>query len=86
MISFWETMDRAYNKGPLMKVEKFDMEVFKKVTELQKKFNIQFDPQIPVPEDDDLADRVFQAGVELFLSGAFIMLGQEGSYGSIKKN
>jgi methylamine--corrinoid protein Co-methyltransferase len=69
-----------------MKVEKFDMEVFKKVTELQKKFNIQFDPQIPVPEDDDLADRVFQAGVELCLSGAFIMLGQEGSYGSIKKN
>lgn len=44
------------------------MEVFKKITELQKKFNIQFDPQIPVPEDDDLADRVFQAGVELFLS------------------
>ena len=68
MISFWEVMDRAYNKGRLMKAEKFDMEVFKKVTELQKKFNIQFDPQIPVPEDDDLADRVFQAGVELFLS------------------
>jgi methylamine--corrinoid protein Co-methyltransferase len=68
MVSFWEVMDRAYNKGLLMRAEKFDIELFRRVTELQKKFNIQFDPQIPVPEDDDLVDRVFQAGVELFLS------------------
>ena len=67
MISFWQVMDRAYNTGPLMKVEKFDMEVFRKATDLKNKFGVQFDPEIPVPENDDLADRVFQAGIELFL-------------------
>jgi methylamine--corrinoid protein Co-methyltransferase len=67
MISFWKVMDRAYNTGPLMKVEKFDIEVFRKATILQKEFGIRFDLKTPVPEDDDLADRVFQAGLELFL-------------------
>jgi len=67
MISFWKVMDRAYNSGPLMRVEKFDMEVFRKASELKKRFGIRFYPETPVPEDNDLADRVFQAGFELFV-------------------
>jgi len=68
MISFWEVMDRAYNTGSLMRQKNFDISLFKKVNELKEKFGIGFDPQTPVTSDDDLVDRVFQAGVELFLS------------------
>ena len=77
MISFWQVMDRAYNTGPLMKVEKFDMEVFRKATDLKNKFGVQFNPEIPVPENDDLADRVFQAGIELFLEVGVYDAGSE---------
>ncbi len=70
-------MDRAYNTGPLMKVEKFDREVFRKVTDLKKEFGIQFRPETPVPEDDDLADRVFQAGIELFVDVGIYDAGSE---------
>jgi len=68
MISFWEVMDRAYNTGSLTRQKNFDISLFKKVNELKEKFGIRFDPQTPVTSDDDLVDRVFQAGVELFLS------------------
>ncbi len=77
MISFWKVMDRAYNTGPLMRVEKFDMEVFRKASELKKRFGIQFNPETPVPEDDDLADRLFQAGIELFVDVGIYNAGSE---------
>jgi len=68
MISFWDIMDRAYRTGPLMRQKNFDMSIFKKVSELKETFEIHFDPQTPVTSDDDLVDRVFKAGVELFVS------------------
>ncbi len=77
MISFWKVMDRAYNTGPLMKMEKFDMEVFRKATDLKKKFGVQFNPETVIPEDNDLADRVFQAAIELFLDVGVYNAGAE---------
>ena len=70
-------MDRAYNTGPLMKVEKFDLEVFRKATDLKNKFGVQFNPEVPVPESDELADRVFQAGIELFVDVGIYNAGSE---------
>ena len=66
MVSFWETMDRACNKGPLMSANDFDMKLFKVTMEAQKRFGIVYDPKHPVPSDDDLADRLFEAGVYLY--------------------
>lgn len=77
MISFWTVMDRAYNTGPLKKMEKFDIELFRKATDLKKRFGVKFNSETPVPEDDDLADRVFQAGVELFLEVGVYNAGSE---------
>jgi hypothetical protein len=48
--------------------EDFSMQqVAKIVMELQKKYDIQFDPSALISTDDDLADRVWQAGRELIL-------------------
>jgi methylamine--corrinoid protein Co-methyltransferase len=45
----------------------FDLLIFKKTQELQKKYGIKYEPDKPVDMDGDLADRVYQAGFELFL-------------------
>ena len=46
--------------------EEFDLEcVYPKMKEVIQKYEIRFDPENPVPDDDALADRVFEAAVEL---------------------
>ena len=59
---------RRSKDGPIIEEKDFDMSIFKKTQELQKKYQIKYDPENPLDIDGDLADRVFQAGVELFLS------------------
>ena len=67
MYKMWEIMERA-NTGPFCEVEDFNVKIFMpKIKELIKKYEIKFDPDSPVPADDDLADRVWQAATELFL-------------------
>lgn len=66
MISFYEVLDRAMS-GEYCSERDFDMDVFvPKLSELIEKYKIKYDPDTPIPSDDDLADRVFQAGLELY--------------------
>ena len=53
--------------GPYMKESEYDLALSRKTRELVKKHGLKFDPQVLVPADDDLADRLYQAGLELFL-------------------
>lgn len=66
MLNFWEVADRAINTGPLMKQKDFDLRIFKVASRLVKEYEIKYDARVPVPSDDDLADRVFKAGVEMY--------------------
>ena len=66
MIGFYEVIDRAMS-GQYCSESHFDMEIFvPKVEEVVSKYKIKYDPHTPIPSDDDLADRVFQAGLELY--------------------
>jgi methylamine--corrinoid protein Co-methyltransferase len=67
MVPFWEVADRAINTGRLKKVKDFDFNLFNVVTRLVKEYGILYDPKTPIPADDDLADRIFEAGVKLFV-------------------
>jgi methylamine--corrinoid protein Co-methyltransferase len=67
MVPFWEVADRAINTGRLKKVKDFDFNLFNVVTRLVKEYGIKYDPKIPIPADDDLTDRIFEAGVKLFV-------------------
>jgi hypothetical protein len=63
----WEIMERA-NTGPFCEDDDFLYKIFiPKLQEVIEKFNIKYDPDNPVPNDDDLADRVWAAAVEFFL-------------------
>jgi len=66
MIDFEEIVDRALN-GPLCSPQDFDLQVFvPKMREVVRKYEIKYDDANPVPPDDDLADRVFSAGLEFY--------------------
>jgi hypothetical protein len=63
----WEIMERA-GTGPFCEDDDFTYKIFMpKLQEVIKKYEIQYDPDRPVPADDGLADRVWQAAVEFFL-------------------
>ena len=63
----WEIMERA-NTGPFCEDDDFVFKIFMpKMREVIQKYSIKYDPDSPVPNDDDLADRVWQAAVEFFL-------------------
>jgi methylamine--corrinoid protein Co-methyltransferase len=50
-----------------MKETEYDLTLAKYVMKLVRDYEISYDPQVLVPSDDDLADRVYQAGVDLFV-------------------
>jgi hypothetical protein len=67
MYRLWQILDRA-NTGPFCEVEDFNKKIFMpKLKEVIKKYGIKYDPDHPVSDDDDVADRVWQAAFELFL-------------------
>jgi methylamine--corrinoid protein Co-methyltransferase len=62
----FEMMERA-DQGSRVKENLFDQAIFPKVKNLAEKYNIKYDPSQPVPEDDAMADRLFEAGMEMAL-------------------
>ena len=63
---------RRSKEGPIIEEKQFDLSIYKKTQALQKKYEIRYDPQHPLDSTGDLADRVYQAGCELFLDlGAY---------------
>jgi len=65
-LSLWEILLRT-KEGPIIEEKQFDLSIFRKTQELQEKYDIKYEPEKPLDVDGDLADRVFQAGVEFFL-------------------
>ncbi len=68
MQSNWlvEITQRAQT-GPFMKEKDFEIRLIKRIRELVKEYGIKYNADVLVPADDDMADRVFQAGLQLFV-------------------
>jgi len=76
MIDFWEVVDRC-DKGQRMKESDYNLLLWKNVSEIINKYNIHFDGDHVIPSDDRLADRAFEAGMELFLKVGFYCVDTE---------
>lgn len=61
-----EIVKRSY-EGPFIKEPEYDKMISKLAKELAKKHGIRFDPAVPITSDDDLADRLYEASVEMFV-------------------
>ncbi len=71
--NFLEVIQRA-ESGEKIREGDFDRKIGRKALELQKKYEIRYRPEMVIPTDDGLADRLYQAGVDLFLDiGVFCM-------------
>ena len=56
---------RRAQAGPTMDQESFDLDaVFATARRLSEQYGIAYDPDTPVPSDDDLADRLYRAAVD----------------------
>jgi len=66
MIGFWDVIDRS-ESGPLFKEKQFDMQLSRVARRIAQKYDIHYDPQQVVPDDDNLADRLYQAASDLIL-------------------
>jgi methylamine--corrinoid protein Co-methyltransferase len=66
MIGFWDVIERS-ESGPLVKEKEFDLRVGQTARRMIEKYGIKYDPEHVIPADDDLADRVYQASLDLFL-------------------
>jgi methylamine--corrinoid protein Co-methyltransferase len=65
MIGFFEIIRRSLN-GPYHAEKDFDLKVMvPKLREVVKKYDIRHDPENPISNDDQLADNVFQAALDL---------------------
>ena len=73
MTDFWDVVERC-SKGERMKESEYDALLWKNVSELIKKYDLQFNQSVIIPDDDSLADRAYEAGVELFLRMGFYCL------------
>jgi len=66
MLTIWDVIDRS-KTGEKIPEDKFDMSIYRAVQSLRKEYNIQYDPKVPIPSSDQMADEVYQAGLRLFL-------------------
>ena len=65
MINYFDLIER-FETGPQLAKEDWDLErVALPVRRLVKKYHLDWNPERVVPDDPDLADRVFQAALEL---------------------
>jgi len=75
MVSFWEIVRRS-ETGPLISEKDFDINlVGSKILELQKDYDIHYDPENLIPIDNDLAKKVWQAAIDLLLHTGIYHLG-----------
>jgi hypothetical protein len=66
MVTFSEVVNRALN-GPILMEKEFDQKIFMpKVAEKVAKYDVRYDRDVLVSAEDELADRVFQAALELY--------------------
>jgi len=66
MISLWDVVERCEG-GNYVEEDAFDRQVGRVAREMVGEYDIQYDPECVVPSDDGLADRVYQAALDLFL-------------------
>ena len=66
MLSFYEVIDRSVT-GPIMSNQDYNLNLYvPELTKVIQKYKIKFNPETPLPNDDALADTIFEAAVDFF--------------------
>lgn len=65
-MNFWEKIE-LFDRGAMINETVFDRELNRRAKELKMEFEINYNPDDPVNQDLHMADRLFQAAVNLFV-------------------
>ncbi len=65
MLSFYEVFYR-FLEGPHVAEMDYDLDFDQKLRDTVNKYGVKYDPKNPIPQDDQLADNVFAAGLEFY--------------------
>ncbi|MBW2634004.1 MAG: monomethylamine:corrinoid methyltransferase [Deltaproteobacteria bacterium] len=65
MLSFYDVFYR-FLEGPHISEMDYDLDFDQKLRDTVEKYGIKYDPDNPIPQDDQLADNVFLAGLEFY--------------------
>ena len=71
MTSYLDLIERFNSGEPIAKNDWDFDHIVMPVRSLVKKYQLRWEPACPIPNDPDLADRVFQAGLELAQAGCY---------------
>ncbi|MEE8322976.1 MAG: monomethylamine:corrinoid methyltransferase [Candidatus Bathyarchaeia archaeon] len=63
VLTFWEAVERC-SIAPRMEEREFNMKIWKTVTALAKEYDFEYDQEVVVSTDGQLADEVFEAGLK----------------------
>jgi methylamine--corrinoid protein Co-methyltransferase len=73
MVSYWDFI-RRIESGEIIAEADYDRKIGQVAQDMVQKYDIRYTPDDPVPADDALADRVFEAAIELFMQlGIFVI-------------
>jgi len=73
MFDYWDFI-RRIDSGEIVREEEYNRKIGTVAAEIVEKYDINYTPDNPVPQDDALADRLFEAAVELFIKmGIFVI-------------
>jgi methylamine--corrinoid protein Co-methyltransferase len=67
VLSFWETIERCMS-APRMDERAFNMKIWHTVSDLAREYDFTYDPEAVVPQDKQLVDDVFEAGLKAAIS------------------
>ncbi|MCP4154258.1 MAG: monomethylamine:corrinoid methyltransferase, partial [bacterium] len=65
MLNFYEVFYR-FLEGPHISEMDYDLDFDQKLRDTVTKYGIKYDPENPIPQDDQMADNVFAAGLEFY--------------------
>lgn len=66
MVTFIDVIERALTGKPCLERD-YDLKIFStKLREVVKEYDIKYDPENPVPSDNNLADDVFKAALDFY--------------------
>jgi len=73
MIDFWEVVKQC-SVGEVIDERDYDRLLWKNISELVNKYDIEYDPENIITAGNKLADRAYEAAIELFLNLGFSAL------------
>ncbi len=64
-------------EGPYVKPKRFDLDLSRRIAQLEREYDVTYDPERPVPDDPTLPKSVYEAGLRLALEVGLLVVDEK---------